>query len=149
MAPIFNERQYLFANPVLWIVAAVMVGGFVAIGPSVDALPGFAMSMLILPAVAAMNLRTAVFTDRIKLRYWPFFWKTIPLADVQSARAVTFRPLRDWGGWGLRGLGKRKAWTSHGNTGVLLELTDGRQFTIGSQRPQALAAALQTLVPRR
>ncbi len=66
----------------------------------------------------------------------------IPAGEIRSAEAVTYRPLAEFGGWGIRfGLGGTRAYTARGNRGVRIE-ADGRKYLIGSQRPEELAAAL-------
>ena len=66
--------------------------------------------------------------------------------QIRSCEPVTYRPLRDFGGWGIRfGAGGKRCYSARGNRGVLLE-TDKRQVTIGSQRPEELAAAIQQLI---
>lgn len=72
------------------------------------------------------------------------FWRSylIPLANVQSVRVVTFSPLRDWGGYGMRSSSRGKAFIATGNKGVELELTKGGIVLVGSQRPEELAGAL-------
>ncbi len=56
---------------------------------------------------------------------------------------MTYRPIADYGFWGIRaGRDGERALIARGNRGVRLELTDGTRLLIGSQRPEALAAAL-------
>jgi len=147
MTPLYFERQLLLANRALWIVFAILVPTMtVATLDSGEAAGALLTTLAIVGFVAAMRMNTTVTMDAVQLRYRPFFWRNVPLADIESATAVEFRPIRDWGGWGLRGLGRRKAWTTHGNRGVKLVLRDGRELTVGSQRPEALAAVLGTLI---
>lgn len=67
----------------------------------------------------------------------------IPFASVASLEAVTYRPIRDFGGWGLRGSARKRAWTSRGNEAVRIILKDGREVYIGSDRPQALVTRIR------
>ena len=54
----------------------------------------------------------------------------------------TYRPVRDYGGWGIRWGRDGKAYIIVGNEGLQLLLGDGEKILIGSQRPQELEAAL-------
>ena len=57
---------------------------------------------------------------------------------------VTYRPIADYGFWGIRsGRDGERALIARGNRGVRLELNDGTKLLIGSQRPEALALALE------
>ena len=55
---------------------------------------------------------------------------------------MAYRPIREYGGWGIRGFGKRRALNMRGDRGVLLIRKDGSTMLIGSQKPRELLAAL-------
>lgn len=74
----------------------------------------------------------------------PFYQRRIALTEIASVESVTYSPLPEYGGWGIRGWGKDTALNARGNRGVRLILRDGRRILIGSQRPDELAAALHT-----
>ena len=64
-------------------------------------------------------------------------------ASIARAEAVVYRPIRDYGGWGIRGFGRRRALNARGNHGVLHHRgRDGSTLLIGSQTPRALLSAL-------
>ena len=91
-----------------------------------------------------LRLVTEVFADRLVVGLAPFRRRAIPLADIAEAKAVTYRPLADFGGWGVRWAGSRGvAYNASGDRGVQLVLRDGRRVLVGSQRPEELALALR------
>ncbi len=91
------------------------------------------------------KLVTDIKTDGVYLRFVPLWSRTIPLADIISYEARQYRPLREYGGWGIRfSPHKKRAYNMRGNRGVELKLTDGTQLLIGSQRPEELASAIGT-----
>ena len=102
---------------------------------------------------AAAHLRTEVRDDGLYLRFVPFHlsFHRLPLADVAHVEAVTYRPIMDYGGWGIRyswgssGGKKSKAYNISGNRGVKLTYYAGNHLLIGSQRPEDLAAAIKSL----
>jgi len=68
----------------------------------------------------------------------------LPISDVEWCRPITYKPLRDFGGWGIKyGKGGLKAWTGKGNLGLLVLLKDGRKYLIGSDDPETLAGAMR------
>jgi len=99
------------------------------------------------------HLRTEVRDDGLYLRFVPFHlsYHRLPLADVAHVEPVTYRPIMDYGGWGIRyswgssGAKKGKAYNVSGNRGVKLTYTTGRHLLIGSQQPEELAAAIESL----
>jgi hypothetical protein len=68
----------------------------------------------------------------------PLIRRRVPFEEIVSAASIKYRPLEEFGGWGARGLGKRKAWSARGNLAVALELVNDRQLLIGSDRPHRL-----------
>ena len=71
-------------------------------------------------------------------------WRSyrVPMDAVQSVRAVTFDPVRDWGGYGVRSTSRGKAYIARGNQAVELELKKGGVVLVSSNRPAELAQAL-------
>ncbi len=101
---------------------------------------------LLVPALLlVLELTIAVDDAGVHIRYFPFVRRAIPFADIRACRARAYRPIREFGGWGIRtGLGKKSAYNASGNLGVELYLNDGRSIMLGSQRHEELAAALRT-----
>lgn len=85
------------------------------------------------------QLRTRITSEGIEIR-WGFLEvirKNILFAEVEGVEAITYSPLGEFGGWGIRiGGNKKKAWTVRGNRAVLLRLKDGTHFYLGSDRPE-------------
>ena len=108
--------------------------------------------ILPLPVVAwlflASKLETTVSSNGLYVRFYPFHLRErkIELEKVVSFRALTYRPIWDYGGWGLRfGKGGR-AYNVSGRSGVRLEFDNGKHLLIGSQRSEELAAAIETFL---
>jgi len=98
--------------------------------------------LVVLLAVVLLRLQTVVTSDAVTIRYGFLYRARVPVGDIVSAEAIAYRPVRDYGGWGVRGFGRRRALNARGNLGVLLTRQDGRTLLIGSQRPRELLAAL-------
>jgi len=75
----------------------------------------------------------------------PLIRKTVAFSEIVSIRSVEYRPLAEFGGWGVRGFGKRRAWTARGNRAVSLRLSGDRELLIGSDHPQRLEERIRTL----
>ena len=132
---------------VAWMfVEQIVLGHPVGNNPAPD---GFVWAVTLLIGVGmpllvrSVNLTTEIHPDRIVIRYFPFWRRTILLRDVADCSPCEYRPILQYGGWGIRyGIGRGMCYTLYGNTGVRLNLTSGRQLLIGSQRPEELASAI-------
>lgn len=97
------------------------------------------------------QLRTRVTSEGIDIR-WGFaevIKKSIPFGKIEGVEAVTYSPIREFGGWGIRmGGNKKKAWTVRGNRAVLLLLSDGTRFYLGSDKPERILQWLTSAMKR-
>lgn len=92
----------------------------------------------------ASVLQVEVTPKGLFVRFFPFHLKVrqIDLSDVTAIRAVTYHPIREYGGWGLR-MGRRsRCYNVRGNEGVRIDYAHNFHLLIGSQHAEALEAAL-------
>ena len=89
-----------------------------------------------------LRLEVEVTPSAVLIRYAPLFTREIGRNEIAGVEALTYGPLREFGGWGIRGWGGRVAYNVRGNQGVELTLRDGRRVLIGTQRAAELAAAI-------
>jgi hypothetical protein len=68
--------------------------------------------------------------------------RRIPLSEVKSAKSVTYDPVRDYGGYGIRTTRRGTAYIAGGNRGVRVELVKGGALLVGSERPEELVSAI-------
>lgn len=144
---LFEENQS-FRQPWLWaLLVTTLAVLFVA---TLLATEGQAVSWVVLAVVLAIavlmysiRLTVQVDTKAVCIRFFPLWKKTIPLGDILRWEARTYRPLLEYGGWGIRyTLGRGWAYNVSGNQGVQLELANGQRILIGSQRAEELAGAI-------
>ncbi len=94
------------------------------------------------------RLVTEVRDDGIYIRFYPFHrgFHGFHWEEIESFEARTYRPVRDYGGWGIRFGSGGKAYNVSGNRGLQLSLGGwrSRQILIGSQRPEELARAVES-----
>ena len=103
--------------------------------------PGIMLAIVLL--FLAMKMTVQVDREFLRIRYFPLWRKTIPLDDIVRWEARTYRPILEYGGWGIRyRIGKGWAYNVSGNQGVQLELANGQRILIGSQRAMELAMAI-------
>lgn len=108
--------------------------------PWIWVIPAVVLSLL---AVILLNrLTTTVTPEALTLRYGFLYSARVPLSDITNAAAIVYRPVRDYGGWGIRGSRKRRAVNTRGDRGVLITRSDGGTLLVGSQDPRGLLDAL-------
>ncbi len=90
------------------------------------------------------NLTTEVRSDGVYLRFFPLevSFNRIRPENIKEWEAVVYRPIREYGGWGIRYGKKTKVYNVSGNQGVMLTLANGKRLLIGSLRPDELAEAI-------
>lgn len=105
-----------------------------------------------LPALFLFSrLVTEVREDGIYIRYSPFHlhFRRMPFDQLKEWTVRAYRPLVEYGGWGIRLGWKCKAYNVSGDRGVQLELTNGKRVLIGSQKSEELGRAIEAQVRQR
>lgn len=104
---------------------------------------GGAVGILVPLLLFSIRLSVRVTDSHIHIRFRPFKKRSIPLTEVTSCEARRYRPILEYGGWGMR-LGRRGwAYTISGREGVQLEFKSGRGLLIGSREAARLEAAIK------
>jgi len=98
--------------------------------------------LLLLFGVLTLRMQTTVTPEAVTVRYGFLGSIRVPLREIARAEAVVYRPVRDYGGWGLRGAGTRRAVNARGNRGIRITRRDGSTLLVGSQEPRRMLAAL-------
>lgn len=101
--------------------------------------------LMVAMIVLFKNMKLSVQLDSrfLHIRFFPFFKRDIPLDEIVKWEARQYRPILEYGGWGIRFWFSGTAYNVSGNRGVQLELSRGRKLLIGSQRANEFAAAIQ------
>lgn len=94
-----------------------------------------------------MRLETKVDAEGISVKYFPllikprfYSWKEIKTIEIRQ-----YRPLAEYGGWGLRGWRKNQALNVSGNIGIQLVFINEHKLLIGTQKPDELRDVLMAL----
>lgn len=157
----FREIQPIWNNPVAWLAALPAISGAYSVwtitklagsNVPVTAVLMAAASIALSLWLLSMRLEIETADDALRLRF-RFLWfpKQIDYAAIERAEVVEYKPLRGYGGWGIR-RGAREgraewAWMVSGTRGVRLHFRDGDTFLLGSRRPEELAGAVNARIP--
>ncbi len=112
---------------------------------------GFCVGFPVILVLGFLRMTTEV--TPIDLRVWfgwiPTYRRTVLVTTIVRLEVVTYRPLADYWGWGIRsGRDGERVLNARGNRGLRIDLADGTRLLIGSQRPEALALALERAMMR-
>ncbi len=147
----FEEIQ---AMPKAWTLLSILPGLLLMFGALREGVAeGVVPLPLVLLAVALtlifglwfrrLSLITEVDDTTVTLRYQGLLkTRTVPISTVRSARARTYRPLLEYGGWGIKFGPKGWVYNVSGKEGVQLELDGARPLLIGSRRADDLVEAI-------
>lgn len=159
---VFYREVQRFRQPWIWIVIIFTMGlsWFSFIQQIISKVPfgarpapdlvvigmwilfGWAFPVMVYTA----GLTTEIRGDGIHIRFIPFHrqYRTMPFDAIQTYEARTYRPLKEYGGWGIRYGAAGKAYNVSGNRGVQLVLLSGRKILLGSQNPEELVLAIDS-----
>ncbi len=92
------------------------------------------------------NLTTEVRTDGIYIRYFPFHRSFRKVSqEITRCEIRKYNPIREYGGWGIRGFKSDRAYNVSGDMGIQLTYSDGNKLLIGTHRPDELLSAIRSI----
>ena len=80
-----------------------------------------------------LKLTTTITDEGIAFKYAPTMrqFKLYPWEQIASVSIVSYNPIQDFGGWGLKKSKKYgKGYTTKGNKGLWIQLTDGQSILL-------------------
>lgn len=160
---LFREKQQ-FRQWWIWLIL-LGINGFHLFGvfqqvfggrqfgdkPVSNAVLLFSLGLSLLLTVLFINLRldTQIKKDGIYVRFFPFHlnFKEYHWDKISKLFVRQYRPIGEYGGWGLRlGIfGKGKAYNVSGNKGLQIVFTDNIKLLIGTNKPEELRDTLKRL----
>lgn len=99
-------------------------------------LPMIMAPSLVLALMLVFKLKTYADEKVIRFSFFPFHFKSreINWDEVERAYVREYKPIREYGGWGLRSsIRNGRAYNVSGNKGIQLELNSGKKILIGTQ----------------
>ena len=94
-----------------------------------------------------MELRTRVTSDGIYIRFYPIHkkWLFLSLNELMKFEKTEYRPILEYGGWGIR-MGKHgKAYNISGNMGIRFSLSSDKGLLVGTQKADEFENALENI----
>lgn len=97
------------------------------------------------------KLTTEIDKSGISFRFFPFqfTFRRISWDTVEKYEVITYNPIGDYGGWGIKGNKHGQAYNVSGNLGLKIYLKTGKEILIGTQKKTELTRFLSDLAPLR
>ncbi len=147
---IFQEKQFLNRWWLLMFILAIIV---IVVGTAyyatrnasedtavIVSLISLAITAPIVFGLLYLRLETTIDDYGITAYFKPFGFtrKSFAWHDMSECYVREYDSVKEFGGWGLRGLGHRwKSYNIYGNIGIQIVKKDGTRFLLGTQRPRA------------
>jgi hypothetical protein len=107
------------------------------------------ISILVTILFFYLKLETLIKKDGIYVRFFPFqiSFRHFTWAMLKKIYIRKYRPILEYGGWGLRLqlFRKGKAYTVSGNKGLQLEFVNNKKLLIGTKKAEELTEILKQL----
>ncbi len=149
--------EFTHNSPTMAAVFVVIVVGLMLVGVTLNLKgPAFGIPMVvgvIMLACAAWALSGFTYritTAGVEVRSFGMPFRFIPASDIQSFEARTCNPLTDFGGWGIRGIGKMRAYIWGGKRCVHIRTNAGDEIYLGLAEADRMVRELEQMaaVPR-
>jgi hypothetical protein len=105
----------------------------------------FGFTLLLTLSFLSLRLETVIKQDGIYVKFFPFHgsFRHYPWEQINQSFVRQYNPILEYGGWGLRGFGKNRAFNVSGNQGLQLELEGNKRILIGTQKPEEITEILK------
>lgn len=153
---IFKEEQTYKGTWVMYLILMLEIPTLVLVSVLVltaetnkqEAIFGLGAVILIMMIamvfVFNLKLETRIDDNGIHYRYFPLIkWRNITKNQIRSAAVISFNPLSDHGGWGIKGNSTTKAYTVIGERGLLLDINEKKKIVIGTQKSHELSEFIE------
>lgn len=92
------------------------------------------------------KLYTEISSKWIAVRFFPLQkLKVYTWDDLEKVYVRQYKPILEYGGWGLRGMGSNRALNVSGNWGMQLVFKNGKKLLIGTKNPAEIENVLKKI----
>ncbi|MGY5850316.1 hypothetical protein [Salegentibacter sp. F14] len=138
----FNQWWIILLLGVVFLLVLIPVFGaentFSAQESIIGSVFALALVMLVGLLIFSLRLNTRIDSSGIWVYWKPFTFlhRQYSWQEINQCYVRTYKPIQEYGGWGLRGVGRNKAWNISGNSGIQIVEKSGKKFLIGTQQPE-------------
>ena len=127
---IFYEKQQ-FRQVWIWIMLIIML--LILLIPIISGIFGVFLNLILFICgfcfiwlFYSMKLITKIKINGIQITFTPFTDFIIPFNEIKKYKIREYRPILEYGGWGIRFNTSGKAYTVSGKTGLQIEISNGK-----------------------
>lgn len=139
---IFKEEQAFRQWWFIGLFVLVFIGILLPVFKNKD--QDLKLISLLIPIILTLVVFFFLFILRLKTRIdqngvmayfkpFPFARKSYKWEEIERIYVRQYKPIMEYGGWGIRGVGNSKAYNVSGRDGIQLHLKNGKKFLIGTQ----------------
>ena len=146
---IFYEKQQ-FRQVWIWMILILIL--LILLIPIISGVFGVFLNIILLMIgycfiwlFYSMKLITEIKKDGIQITFTPFTNFIIPFNKIRSYKIRKYRPILEYGGWGIRFNRTGRAYTVSGKIGLQIELSNGKEILIGTENPDKILQSLNKL----
>jgi Zn-dependent protease with chaperone function len=146
-----QQPTYRHTQParLIWLVLAIamiiLIAAAIIAGFSVLTMIVIGGILILLTGWLLRSLTVSIGGGMLSWWFGPGFWrKRVSLAEIEDCEAVRNRW---WWGFGIRYYGKGFLYNVSGLDAVEFRLASGKYFRVGTDEPEALAAAVKASIP--
>jgi hypothetical protein len=148
----FEEKQMLRSNSIVLLgipgMVVVFILGLINLNNGKGEWTGlFIISVMIVLFILLLmlsSLYVRIEKHGIIVRFFPFHIKpkVYLWADIESLEVRKYKPLREFGGWGIKGTKNNRAFNVSGDMGLQITFKSGKKLLVGTAQPQKLEISL-------
>ncbi len=148
----FEEKQMLRSNSIALLGIPGMVVAIILGLINLNKGKGDWMGLIVISVIIVLSIFLLILSflyvriekESIIVRFVPFHLKpkVYLWADIESLELRKYKPLREFGGWGIKGTKNNKAFNVSGDIGLQITFKSGKKLLIGTAEPQKLELAL-------
>ncbi|MCM4154619.1 hypothetical protein [Gramella sp. AN32] len=142
---VFKEIQKFDQWWIKLLLGVLLIGSAIALyrnytaGSGVgETVFGFVVILLVCFLFIVAKLETRIDQKGITAAFSPafIFTRKYSWAEMEKVYVRKYAPVREYGGWGIRGFGKASAYNTSGDEGIQIVSKKGERFLIGTHQPE-------------
>lgn len=148
----FEEKQMLRSNSMVLLgipgMVVVFILGLINLNNGKDEWTGLIIISVVIVLFILLLMLSFLYVriekEGINVQFFPFHLKpnVYLWADIESVEVRKYKPLREFGGWGIKGTKSNRAFNVSGDMGLQITFKSGRKLLVGTSQPQKLEVAL-------
>ncbi|MCL6220818.1 hypothetical protein [Zunongwangia pacifica] len=95
------------------------------------------LGLIVCAGIFFVKMHTKIDKSGIQVWFSPFKFtkKSLHWEELETVHTRKYRPVSEFGGWGVRVFRQHKAYNVKGDQGIQLKTKEGKFFLIGTQQP--------------